>query len=378
MNELTFGTCAQLLAANSYAPIPLGDSGKPLGAVYVTQVDWSRYPEHADALVAVLTSVPAARNDQAPVQDAAATWLATVTVPVGDAEIDAIVKRYIGKSKAPVRVADGVALYVFKLAGDGDRFSTITTGYSDTVRADGANSFIALNGQWKDGLSLLDIQRRELAPLSCDQAQALVAAIGQLLADRAPPAPVAPPFVPRPLLQPGESLRWKHTRALDQIRENGFRNLLPVKVGTDQAERDGFSDANGRFHYQCALDEHGVGLSLRGVFVVVEYGGRRDDVHALIRSFGPALVRDDRLYLFSADQSGKDETLCSPAGHLRVYRSGLVVLSGADDQGRAYQLSQDLLSVKASDLPRFEPHDGQRLERMLQALPLTEDKRRRA
>src|SRR5688500_7191140 len=121
MDQLTFGNAAALLRANGYAPIPLDNSRKPLGPVYVTQTDWARFPAYADSPVAALTSAPMANGSHSPIQNASDTWLVTVAVSVRHevkADIDAIVKRYAGAAKCPVRVADDEALYVFKLAGD--------------------------------------------------------------------------------------------------------------------------------------------------------------------------------------------------------------------------------------------------------------------
>lgn len=378
MNELTFGNSAALLRANGFAPIPLGDSGKPLGPVYVTQVDFARNPSNADLPVAVVTSVPMPQGPHAPIQNAAETWLATITVSVRDdvqADIDAIVKRYTGAAKCPVRLADGEALYVFKLAGD--RFSTLATAYShqpDTVRVESAASFVPLNGEWSNGISLLDVFRNELPPLSRDHAQALIDEVDRLLSDRAPRVDYTPPPVaPRPLLQPGQRLLFGNARAMDALREHGFQPF-PVRFGQQEAERDGFSDSNGRWHYNVDVSEHGVGINLRG-FALIEFGGRfRADVDELVRSFGPCLVRtvrgDDRpVYLFKCMQGGRDESLFSPNVHMRVRRGGLAVLSGADEDGRTYQWDRDVLTVTASELGTFEQHDGKRLERMLEALP---------
>jgi len=378
MDQLTFGNSAALLRANGFAPIPLGDGGAPLGPVYVTQVDFARNPSNAELAVAVLTSAPMPQGPHAPIQNAQHTWLATVTVSVRDevqADIDAIIKRYTGAAKCPARLADGEALYVFKLAGP--RFSTLATAYGhqpDTVRVESAASFVPLNGQWADGFSLLGVSRDELPALSRDVAQGLIDELDRLLLDRAPAVDYFPPVrAPRPLLQPGQTLRYGNERALEALREHGFQPVA-VRWGQQHAEKDGFSDANGRWHFNCDVSEHGVGINLRG-FALIEFNGRfRTDVDELVRSFGACLIRtargDDRpAYLFRSLQGGPDEALYSPNVHMRVRRAGLTVLSGADDDGRAYQWDRDVLTVPANQLGTFEQHDGKRLERMLEALP---------
>jgi len=378
-HQLTFGNASALLHQNGFAPIPLGDNGKPLGPVYVTQIDFARNPSNADLPVAVLTSAPMPQGPHAPIQSAQDTWLATVAVAVRDelkADVDAIVKRYTGAAKCPVRVADGTALYVFKLAGD--RFSTLATAYGhqpDTVRVESAASFVKLNGQWKEGLSLLDLSRDELAPLSRDHAQALIDEVDRLLDDRAPRIDYfPPPRAPRPLLQPGARLTYGNTRAMDVLREHGFQPF-PIRWGHDDVEGDGFSDFMGRWHYNVDVSEHGVGTSLKG-FALLSFSGRyRADVDDAIRSMGACVVRkaagDDRpVYLFRCDhQGGAGETVYSPHVHVRVHRAGLMVLSGADANGRAYAWSRDVLTIKSSELAAFELHDSKRLERLLEALP---------
>lgn len=384
MNELTFGNSAALLKANGYAPIPLGTPDlRPLGPVYVMQIDWARNSDHADAPVAVLTSVPMPQGPHAPIQNAQDTWLTTVTVTVRDelkGEVDAIVKRYAGDECLPARIADGEALYVFKLAGE--RFSTITTAYGhqpDTVRVDSAASFVALNGQWENGISLLDISRNELAPLSRDHAQALIDEVDRLLSARAPRiASVLPPRVPRPLLEPGQTLRYGNTRAMDVLRGHGFQPY-PVRWGHNEVERDGYNDFMGRLHYNVNVAEHGVGIDLKG-FALVQFGARLHcnvNVDEAIRAMGSCLIRtaagDDRpAYLFRCDQGGAGETIFSPNVHVHVRRAGLIVLSGADDKGREYKWSRDPLTVNASELAAFELHDGDRLRRMLESLPPTD------
>jgi hypothetical protein len=291
------------------------------------------------------------------------------------ADIDAIIKRYAGAAKCPVRLADGGALYVFKLAGP--RFSTLATAYGrepDTVHVESAASFVPLNGDWLNGISLLDVFRNELPPLSRDHAQALIDEVDRLLDERAPRIDyLPPPVAPRPLLQPGQPLLFGNSRAMDALREHGFQPVA-VRWGQQHAEKDGFSDANGRWHFNCDVSEHGVGINLRG-FALIELNGRfRADVDEAIRSMGACLVRtapgdDRRVYLFRSIQGGADESLYSPNVFMRVRRTGLAVLAGADEDGRTYQWDRDVLTVKANELGAFEQHDGKRLERMLEALP---------
>lgn len=381
MKELTFSNSAALLAANGFAPIPLGSNGQPLGPVYVLQTNWARFPVYAEAPVAVLTTVPAATNAHAPVQNAPDTWLAVVRVSVREelkTHVDEIVKRYTGTAKCPVRVAGGEALYVFKLAGD--RFSTLATAFShqpDSVRVESAASFVALNGEWVDGISLLDVFRSDLPPLALDHAQALIYELNRLLDERAPPASYfPPPVVPRPLLEPGQRLLYGNRRAMDALREHGFPPV-PVRWGQHEAEKAGYSDANGRWHYTVPVDEHGVGISLRG-FALIEFGGRyRAEVDEAVRSMGTCIVRsaagdDCPVYLFRCS-AGTDQPLYSPAAFLRVRRTGLAVLSGADSAGREFQWDRDILRVGVNELTTFEPHDGQRLQRVLEALPIADD-----
>jgi hypothetical protein len=380
--QLTFRDIAPLLKANGYAPAPLADNGKPLGPFAVMQVAYSRYATNDDLPAAVLTAVPAPRNEHDPVQDHRCTWLATLAVKVRDElvkEVDAIVAKYIGKAKCPVRVADdGSTLRVFRLAGE--LFSTVTTDYAHDphfARVESAAAFVPVNGTWVGGINLLDVMRDELAELDHGRAQQLIGELNALLHAHAPRSEyVLPPPVPRPLLEPGQKLLYGNRRALAALRENGFQPL-PVRWGQDDVERDGYSDFMGGWHYNVPLDNHGVGINLSG-FALLEFVGVtfRADADEVIRAMGACPIRrvigDQNpvsvAYLFRCDQSPKNETLYGPVvAHVR--RTGLLVLSGEDTYGRAYQWDRDLLTVKANELPALEPHDAQRLQRALEALP---------
>lgn len=376
--ELTFSTCAPLLASLSYAPVPLTDDGRLIGPVFATQVKWPA--SYDGAPVGVLTAAPMPRNEYAPISNAQDTYLATVAVSVRDelkADVDAIVKRCTGEAKCPVRLAAGQALHVFKLSGG--PFSTVrTAGHCepDTVIVESAASYIQLQGQWKDEISLLDIARNELPMMDREHAQALVDEVNRLLSDRAPVVDYFPPMrAPRPLIPEGESLRWRHERARERLQENGFRNLLPLRSADLSVEQDGYADSNGRWLYNSHVDlsGHHVGLSLRG-FALVECTTRqRDDIDELVKSFGPALVRTTdgkQVWLFRSPQDGPDQALSGVAGRVTVTRTGIVALSTG-------KWAPDLLTVKTTDLPDFDAHHGQRLERMLQSLPPTDYSKRR-
>ncbi|HKU16431.1 MAG TPA: hypothetical protein VJQ52_18720 [Steroidobacteraceae bacterium] len=388
MDQLTFANTASLLKANGYAPAPIGDGGKPLGPFAVLQIAYAKYTTNDDLPAAVLTSVPAARNAQDPVQDYRSTWLATLTMNVRDElvkDVDRIVAKYIGKgARCPVRLADdGSTLRVFQLSGD--QFSTIATYDHALARVESAAGFVPVNGTWADGISLVDVMRNELPELDHERAKQLIGELNALLDAHAPP--VAPPalYVAPPILKPGQSLRYGNTRAMDVLRGNGLQPL-PVRWGQQQVEKDGYSDFMGNWHYNVSLDDHGVGINLRGFALVEQMGSTfRDDVDAAIRAMGPCLVRTVRGeqippnvgYLFRCYGGGGDEFVSTPTVGVQVRRTGLLELSGADTYGREFQWSRDLLTVRANELPALESHDTRRLRDALESLPSIVDYRRK-
>lgn len=382
MNQLTFRDTHALLAAGGYAPAPLGDNGKPLGPFAVQQIAYHKYATNDELPVAVISGVPAPRNEHDPVQNHRSTWLATLTVSVRDdlvSKVDAIIAKYIGAAKCPVRIADdGSTLRVFQLAGD--LFSTIGTHLAhdpDFVRVESAAGFAPVNGDWRNGISLMDVFRSELPELDHERAQRLIGELNDLLDAHVPPVEPPAPFVPRPLLEPGQRLLYGNTRAMQELREHGFQPV-PVRWGQREAEHDGYSDFMGHWHYNGDVAEHGVGINLKG-FALLEFVGRyRADVDEAIRSMGTCLIRTAAgdgcpVYLFRCDQGGASENIYSPNAHVHARRVGLIVLSGTDDKGRAYQWDRDVLTVKASELATFERNDAQRLQRILEPLPLATD-----
>lgn len=375
MDQLTFRDTAPLLKANGYAPAPIGDGGLPLGPFAVMQIAWGKYASNDDLPAAVLTAVPAPRNEHDAVQDHRDTWLATLTMKASD-EADAIVAKYIGKAKCPVRVADdGSTLRVFRLAGG--LFSTIATQDPDFARVDSAAGVVPVNGQWKDSVGLVDVMRSELPELDQGRAQQLVGELSALLAAKAPPHIPPAPFVAPPILQPGQRLLYGNRRALAALSENGFPPL-PVRFGQDDIERDGYSDFMGNWHYNVPLANHGIGINVARGFAVLEFigGTFRADVDEAIRAMGSCLVRHvvgdqnpvNVAYLFRCSGGG-NQTLYAPHVHVQVRRAGLLVLSGEDQYERAYQWDRDVLTVKSTELPALEPHDAARLQRALEALP---------
>jgi hypothetical protein len=388
MDQLTFAATASLLKANGYAPAPIGDGGKPLGPYAVMQIAYAKYTTNDDLPPAVLTSVPAARNEHDPVQDHRSTWLATLTMKVRDElvkDVDRIVAKHLGKdARCPVRVADdGSTLRVFRLTGE--LFSVMTTHDHDFARVESAAAFVPVNGDWVDGISVVDVMRDELPELDHDRAKQLIGELDALAEAHAPPVAPPVPYVAAPILQPGQRLLYGNTRAMAELRAHGFQPL-PVRWGQQQLERDGYSDFMGNWHYNVPLYDHGVGVSLQG-FALLEQGGAtfRHDVDAAIRAMGPCLVRTVRgeqippnvAYVFRC-YGGGDETLYGPNVSVRVRRTGLLVLSGEDTYGRAYQWDRDVLTVKASSLAPLEPHDADRLRRALESLPsIVEYKRRK-
>jgi hypothetical protein len=290
--------------------------------------------------------------------------------------VDAIIAKCAGEAKRPVRIADdGSVVHVFKLVGElFPRLSIHPVHEPDFARVESAG-FVPVNGSWRDDMSLVDVLRHELAELDHERAQRLIAELDALLDAHA--APVAPPapYIRRPLLERGQRLLYGNTRAMDALREHGFRPV-PVRWGHDDVERDGYNDFLGHWHYNADVSEHGVGISLKG-FALVEFVTRfRADVDHAIRAMGVCLVRtaddDHPAYLFRCDQGGGDGTIYSPNAPLRVRRIGVTVLSGADVEVRAYKWSRDVLTVMASDLSAFEVHDAKRLERTLESLPATD------
>lgn len=376
MDQLTFGNSASLLKANGYAPAPIGEGGLPVGPFAVMQIAWGKYATNDDLPAAVLTAVPAPRNEHDAVQDHRATWLATLSMKASD-EADAIVAKYIGKAKCPVRVTDdGSTLRVFRLAGE--LFSIIATEDPDFARVDSAAGVVPVNGQWKDGVGLVDVMRSELPELDHGRAQQLIGELNALLAANAPPYIPPAPFVAPPILQPGQRLLYGNRRALVALNENGFQPL-PVRFGQDEVEKDGYTDFMGGWHYNVDLQQHGVGINVGRGFAVLEFigGTFRVDVDAAIRAHGACLVRRvtgdqhpvNVAYLFRCSQQGGDQTLYTPHLHVQVRRTGLLVLSGEDQYERAYQWDRDVLTVKASSLATMELHDAARLQRGLEALP---------
>jgi hypothetical protein len=311
------------------------------------------------------------------VQDA--TQLATLTVTVR-AEllgvVDGLIKQHLGEARCPAKVGpDGSRVYVFR--AEGHLFASVCTsvGYDGSVRVDAGPGFIALNGEWVDGTDLLDVRRAELAPMDLVGAQALIAKLDKLLEAHTAPPPQIPRYVPRPLLEPGQRLLWSNTRALDAMRRNGFAGLVPVRWGEKSAERDGYSDAVGNFHYNVRISEHGVGVELKAAGLVALQpvtATFRDDVDEAIRSLGPYMVvragEQQATYLLRTRGGAAEEMVHSPATSITVKRRGLIVLSGAVD-GHEVQMSPDLLTVKVQELASFEAWETENLRRALESLP---------
>jgi hypothetical protein len=387
MDQLTFAETASLLKANGYAPAPIGDSGKPLGPFAVMQVAYAKYTTNDGLPPSVLTAVPAARNEYDPVQDHRGTWLATLTMKARDEQVkeaESIVAKYIGKdARCPVRIADdGSALRVFRLAGD--LFSTIAT-HDEFARVESAAAFVPVNGTWVNGVSLMDVMRSELPELDREHARRLIDELNALLDANTPPVAPPAPYVAAPILQPGQRLLYGNTRAMRELCAHGFRPL-PVRWGQQSVEDDGYADFMGNWHYNVSLDDHGVGISLKG-FTLLEQSRVtfRDDVDEAIRAMGPCLVRTVRgeqvppnvVYIFRCE-SGMDDFVATPNVGVQIRRTGLLVLSGADTYGREYQWNRDLLAVKVSELPAFDQYDARRLRDALESLPSIVDYRRQS
>jgi hypothetical protein len=342
----------------------------------VRQHDHSKWPENDPLAVGVLTWVPAPRGEFDPVQNFAAMRLATLTVKLRDelaADVDGIVAKHTGSTKCPVRIADdGSLLFVFRLSESFETVQTHPTHDPDRATAESGPSWIPLNGTWRDDLDLLDVRRSDLPEMNKAVADALVRELDALLSDCAPRWE-PPVYVKRPLLLPGERLVWSNTRALGRLRENGFQTLLPVRWGSVSAERDGFSDANGFWHYNCDVSSHGVGVTLKGLVAISQPVGRfREDVDAAVKSIGPCLIRTaegTHVYVFRTLQGGIDEDIQTPWVHLSAYRKGLIVLAGANENGFDYSWSHDLLQTRVESLGIFEQHDVYALRKALEQLP---------
>jgi hypothetical protein len=95
--------------------------------------------------------------------------------------------------------------------------------------------------------------------------------------------------------------------------------------------------------------------------------------NSIIRARGVCLVRTVKdgksLYLFRAGGGGKDQDIHTPYAGVRIRRSGLIVLSGADSAGNEYTWDRDLLATRVGELATLEFHETQWLERALEALP---------
>jgi len=388
-NALTFGNSWELLRQLGYVPVPLSESGQPLGPVFVHQLDHSKLEASNPLPVGVLTWVPAPRGEFDPIKDPVAIRLATLTVKVRAdlmSDVDAIVAKHTGKARRLVRIEDDGSMRIpFRLTDE--PFPTVQTSTANDpghAVIETGPSWIPLDGNWRDGMYPTDVPRSELPEMTRDVADALVKKLDALFEARAPRWE-PPVYVRRPILEPGARLLYGNQRALNQLRENGWPDLLPVRWGHQQVERDGYMMTQlDKFKYNVDVSSHGVGFMLKGLVTIETISPWRPDVDAIIRDLGPCLVRSvagdesRRLHLFRSQYNGSDQALYSPFVNMAVRRTGLLVLSGADENGHAYAWDSDLLQAKLSELATFDAWDVQKVQRALEPLPRIKSSRRGA
>ncbi len=387
--RITFGNSHELLLLNSYAPIPLGDNGTPMGPVYVMQIDWTRHAASAEAQPAVLTACPRLQGPPPAgsplIADVEQTYLATISVAARSdlwAEVDAIV------GVGPVRIGeDGTRLYVFAfngagmLEGAGTSYAAELDGFS--ARASGGNGFIPLDGEWPRG-NLLQTMRSDLPTLDADTARAMVDALDELFDKHiAPATPSFSTFKPTPLpsLKDGERVTFGNARAMDTLKRHNY-DTCPVDWGDTRPSSAWINTATFGVQWEPSTRAMGVALycqldpRTRGErsLCTVEIFGRADLVAAVDAAItsrlgaSPARVSSDgtRLRIFRG--SGHDvlraaQHHLSPRGpfvagsSVRVHfasAGSVVVVSGLDSAGQPYKWENgDPLTVARDALPEI-------------------------
>ena len=236
-NMITFKQASPLLRAAGYAATPCSlETGIPIGPVAQRQFEPHKFPENDNLPVSVLTWVPAPKSELEPYPDPTSVRLATVTVRVRaelTADVEALIKRHVGKSRCPVLVReDGSLVYVFKAR----EVFRAATGYSyepDIVVAEVAASWLPLEGNWRAGIDLLSVTRSELPELDDTGAKKLIGQIEVLFDKHAPPITALPSrvFTPKALLTDAGALRYGMKRELARLRSNNYTPCPVVPKG---------------------------------------------------------------------------------------------------------------------------------------------------
>ncbi len=399
----TYLTSAAWLRESGYAPAPIAPGHRmPAGPWAAIQLMYDERT-HPDELAAVFTALPAPRGPGG-VDDFKATHLVTLTVNArGDlsAQLAAVVAKYVGAAKCPVRVsADGERVYLFAAATNAVftekraylEYSTVALNYCPECIAVGADH----EGQpyeWPQG-DLFAVRRAELASLDNDSCDALMADIQELFAKLAPPAPPPAPRVAKPIVAAGARLTWENKRARLQLAENGW-DVVPVPFGRQSPDNRVRMGQTGEYLFDRKKppSEFGVGVvtSLdRSTFVALEVSSRSAEVAADLEKLGisdktgsivagiAALIKQfagdakvpvrrtstgSQLFLFrsagSYSAAGLRRLLTVPGTPgtavtlTLIARTACVVFSGDDAAGKPYTWENDLLSTKQGELPEY-------------------------
>lgn len=390
--KLAFGDCRELLAANGFVLAPIGTSGSPLGPWAVTQLDYSRYGAYAESPAAVLTRVPLAMNEFAPVQNASSTWLAVVSVRVRPglaSAVDAIVGRHMGDGKRLAYLDDDVLRIVVRLPADGGGFNdaciSTTAIHEDFVRVSVGPDFLPLDGPWQGG-DLLTVMRSDLPEVDAQHARLLVDEVDHLLLMHMPPIVVPERPKPRPLpdLAKGERLEFHHAR--EPLSANGYEPCA-IEWAERRVSDKWYRDFMNRVVWLPETAQLGVGLFLdvRGRsdrLAYVEITGTAEQVAradaAVAKCLGAGLLRvssdGQRLRLFQATVlCDSEHSVVPPAGpgpyvagrgvRLRVVSAGVLAVSALDNAGACHAWPDGSpLTIKREALPVL---DGWNLEWVL-------------
>jgi hypothetical protein len=401
----TYLASAAWLRESGYAPAPIAPGHRmPAGPWAAIQLMYNERA-HPDELAAVFTAVPMPRGPGPDViLDAKATHLITLRVNARDdlvPQLQAIVAKYVGAAKCPVRVsADGEHVYLFAAAASAVftekrahlEYSTVSLNYFPECIALAADH----DGQpyeWPKG-DLFSARRSELAALDNDACDALMADIQELFAKFAPPAPPPAQRVAKPIIAPGERMTWENKRARSQLVANGW-DIVPIPFGRQAPDPRLRMGPTGEYLFDRKKppSEFGVGVvtSLdRSTFVALELSSRSAEVAADLEKLGfadktaPILagigaivkrfagdakvpVRRDskggQVFLFRSagaftaaglkrllSVQGKTGTAVAVA----IYaRNVCMIYSGDDAAGKPYTWENDLLSTKHHEVPVY-------------------------
>ena len=401
----TYTASASWLRESGYAPAPIAPGHvHPAGPWNSLQLDYSERAQ-PDELAAVFTALPAPRGPGGS-DNCKATHLVTLTAEVRDdllPELEAIIARHVGAAKCPVRVsADGVRVYLFGAAtceGFTEKhaaleFSTVKLHYFPECIALAADHE-GRPYEWPAG-DLFSIRHAELAALDGNACDALMADVHELFAKHAPPIPVPPPRVPKPIVKAGERITWENERALSELRANGYEPA-PVRFGRSAPDSTVWrhGSVNWKFDWHRAPpSKYGVGVvtTLQGArqLAALELWSRSAENAAELEKLGftvqtdrilagitsiiskyvgdakVAIRRDSNgrtLFLFRntagynlADFDRLLMVASKPGTAVRLKltaREACFVVSGDDAAGKPYKWENDLLSTKHNALAQL-------------------------